>query len=187
MQTPYRLLVLAFALLFASLPLTANAAGFALTAAGMADNALMSPDMGFNKSDAKGVSCGGVNKAPTLAWSSAPAGTQSYAILEVDPSGASGAGVNHWVIYNIPGSATGMSTVEIADGKYTPGRGTGDLVGYRGPCPPIGDLPHHYVFTLFALDAPPGMTAGLDHDGLLAAMKGHVLATTTFVARAERK
>jgi Raf kinase inhibitor-like YbhB/YbcL family protein len=181
------MLVLVFALLFASVPLAAGAAGFALTAAGMADDALMSSDMGFNKTDAKGVSCGGVNRAPSLSWSSAPAGTQSYAILEVDPSGASGAGVNHWVIYNIPASATGISSAEIADAKYTPGRGTGDLVGYRGPCPPIGDLPHHYVFTLFALDLPPSFAPSLDHDGVLAAVKGHVLATTTFVARFERK
>jgi Raf kinase inhibitor-like YbhB/YbcL family protein len=181
------MLVLAFALLFASAPLAAGAAGFSLTAAGLADNALMSPDMGFNKSDAKGVSCGGMNRAPSLSWSSAPAGTQSYAILEIDPSGAGGAGVNHWVVYNIPASATGITTAEVADGKYTPGRGSGDLVGYRGPCPPIGDQPHHYVFTLLALDVPPSLATGLDHEGLLAGVKGHVLATTTFVARAERK
>jgi Raf kinase inhibitor-like YbhB/YbcL family protein len=181
------MLVLVFALLFASVPVAAGAAGFALNAAGMADDAMMSSDMLFNKSDAKGVSCGGVNRAPSLSWSSAPAGTQSYVILETDPSGAGGAGVNHWVLYNIPASATGISGAEVAEGKYTPGRGSGDLVGYRGPCPPIGDLPHHYVYTLLALDLSPALATGLDHDGVLAAVKGHVLATTTFVARAERK
>jgi Raf kinase inhibitor-like YbhB/YbcL family protein len=186
MITPSRLLVFGFALLFASLPAAANAAGFAITAAGMADDAVMATDMAFNKADGKGVPCGGTNRAPSLTWSGAPANTASYAILEVDPGGAGGAGVNHWVIYNIPASATGISGAEVADGKYTPGRGSGDLVGYRGPCPPIGDLPHHYVFTLLALDAPPTFAAGLDHDGLLAAMKGHVLGTTSLVTRFQR-
>jgi Raf kinase inhibitor-like YbhB/YbcL family protein len=186
MNTTSRTLVLAFAVVFASLPLAASAAEFTLAANGMADDAMIPNEMGFNKTDAKGVSCGGVNRAPTLAWSNAPANTQSYAILEVDPGGASGAGVNHWVVYNIPASASGISSAEVAAGKYSPGRGAGDLVGYRGPCPPVGDAPHHYLFTLIALDLPPTLAAGLDHDGLLAAMKGHVLGTTTLVERYQR-
>ena len=26
--------------------------------------------------------------------------------------------------------------------------------GYGGPCPPKGDAPHHYHFTIFAVDTP---------------------------------
>ena len=179
----YRMLVLAFAVLFASLPVAANAAGFVISANGMADNAMLSKDMGFDKASSEGRPCGGVNRAPGFTWANPPDKTQSYAILEVDPDGRAGLGVNHWVIYNIPASATGINTAEIAAGKYTPGRGTGDLVGYRGPCPPLGDAPHHYIVTLFALDAPPAFPAGLDHDGVLAAMKGHVLGATTTIMR----
>jgi Raf kinase inhibitor-like YbhB/YbcL family protein len=187
MQTTYRMLILAFTVLFASLPVAANAAGFVISANGQADNAMLPAAMGFDKQDASGKSCGGINQAPGFSWSNAPAKTTSYAILEVDPDGRGGLGVNHWVIYNIPGSATGISTADIAAGKYTPGRGTGDLVGYRGPCPPPGDAPHHYVVTLFALDSTPDFPAGLDHDGTMAAMKGHILAATTTVMRFQRQ
>jgi Raf kinase inhibitor-like YbhB/YbcL family protein len=188
MQTTYRMLILALAVLFMSLPVAANAAGFVISANGMADDAMLTPDMAFDQMDASNVrSCGGVNKGPTLAWANPPAKTESYAILEVDPDGRAGLGVNHWVIYNIPVSASGISTADIAAGKYTTGRGTGDLTRYRGPCPPPGDSPHHYIFTLFALDAPPAMAPGLDHDGVVAAMKGHVLGATTTILRFERK
>jgi Raf kinase inhibitor-like YbhB/YbcL family protein len=187
MYVPKRSLVLAFALLISSLPLTANAAGFAISPNGLADGALMPADMGYDKPDSTNRPCGGTNKAPGFTWVNPPDKTQSFAILELDPDGQRGAGAKHWVLYNIPASATGISTAEIAAGKYTPGRGIADVVGYRGPCPAIGDAPHHYVFTLYALDAPPALPAGLDRDGLLAAMNGHVLAATTTVLRFQRQ
>jgi Raf kinase inhibitor-like YbhB/YbcL family protein len=186
MKTLVRSFIAAFVLLFASLPLAAGAAGFELTAAGMADDAQWPADMAFAGQDAGKNPCGGTNRAPTLSWSGAPAAAQSFAILEVDPQGQGGLGVNHWVLYNIAPSATGITSAEIAAGKYTPGRGTNDLVGYRGPCPPKGDTPHHYIFTLMALDLAPSLPAGLDHDGVLAAVKGHVLGTSTAVFRFAR-
>ena len=187
MHTTHRMLILAFAVLFASLPVAANAAGFVISTNGEADNALLSADMGYDKMDASGVhSCGGVNKAPGFSWAKPPDKTQSYAILEVDPDGRGGLGVNHWVIYNIPVSATGITTADIAAGKYTPGRGPGDFVGYRAPCPPSGDAPHHYIVQLLALDAPPTLPAGLDHDGVVAAIKGHILGATSTIMRFQR-
>jgi Raf kinase inhibitor-like YbhB/YbcL family protein len=187
MKTTYRMLILAFAVLFTSLPVAANAAGFVVSTNGVTDNTLMTAEYGYDKMDSSNVrSCGGTNKAPGFSWANPPPKTESYAILEVDPDGRGGLGVNHWVIYNIPGSAAGINTADIAAAKYTPGRGTNDLVGYRGPCPPPGDAPHHYVVTLFALDAPASFPAGLDHDGFLAAAKGHILGATTTIFRFAR-
>jgi Raf kinase inhibitor-like YbhB/YbcL family protein len=185
MKNINRLLATAFALALATAPLAANAAGFALSANGLADDGMLSKDMAFDKTstDGRNRPCGGMNRAPGFTWTNAPAGTQSFAILEVDPDGGAGRGVNHWVIYNIPGSATSISPEEIAAGKYTPGRGTGDLVGYRGPCPAPGDAPHHFVVTIYALSAPPAFPAGLDRDGVMAAMQGKVLGATTTVMR----
>src|SRR5580692_10091934 len=103
MHQPKRQLVLAFALLFCGVPLSANAAGFAISANGFTDDALLPADMGFDKPDANNQPCGGINKAPGFSWTNPPDKTQSYAILEVDPDGQRGQGVNHWVEYNIPG------------------------------------------------------------------------------------
>lgn len=122
MKISHRLLVLAFALVFASAPLAANAAGFTVTSNGLADNAMMPDEMRGSAPDANKVSCGGTDKAPGVSWANPPAKTESYAILEVDPDGRAGLGVNHWVLYNIPVSATGINTADVAAGKYTQGK-----------------------------------------------------------------
>ena len=53
----------------------------------------------------------------------------------------------------------------------------GDYYGYDGPCPPWNDvIPHHYVFTLYALDVEKLPLAGrFTGQDVLAAMKGHIL------------
>jgi Raf kinase inhibitor-like YbhB/YbcL family protein len=186
MKIAYRVLILALAVFFAGVPAIANAAGFAISTDGYADDALLPASDGYDKLSGDNKPCGGTNHAPGFSWINAPANTQSFAILEVDPDGRGGLGVNHWVIYNIPGTAIGISTADIAGGKFTPGRGTGDFVGYKGPCPPIGDAAHHYIVTLLAIGAPPTLAAGLDHDGVVAAIKGHILGATTTVFRFQR-
>jgi Raf kinase inhibitor-like YbhB/YbcL family protein len=186
MKIAYRVLILALAVFFAGVPAIANATGFAISTNGYADNALLPASDGYDKTSADNKSCGGTNHAPGFSWVNAPPNTQSFAILEVDPDGHGGLGVNHWVIYNIPGTATGISSADIAAAKFTPGRGSGDLVGYRGPCPPIGDAAHHYIVQLLAIGAPPALAPGLDHDGVLAAIKGHILGATTTVFRFQR-
>ncbi len=186
MNMRFRVLTLAFAVLFGGLQAVAGAAGFMVSSNGFADDALLPPDMAFDKIAGDGKPCGGTNRAPGFSWVNAPDKAQSFAILVVDPQGGGGAGVNHWVIYNIPGTATGISAAEIASGKYTPGPGTGNIVGYRGPCPPVGDAPHHYVVVLYALDTPPTWAPGLDHDGVIAAMKGHIVGATSTIFRFQR-
>ncbi|MDR2165498.1 MAG: YbhB/YbcL family Raf kinase inhibitor-like protein [Zoogloeaceae bacterium] len=54
----------------------------------------------------------------------------------------------------------------------------GDYYGYDGPCPPWNDeLPHRYVFTLYALDvARLPLEGRFDGPALRAALQGHVLA-----------
>ena len=61
----------------------------------------------------------------------------------------------------------------------------GDYYGYDGPCPPWNDeIPHRYVFTLFALDVPqlavPDRFTGED---ARRAMDGHVLARASVTGR----
>jgi len=54
----------------------------------------------------------------------------------------------------------------------------GDYFGYDGPCPPWNDtIPHHYVFTLYALDvATLPLEGAFNAVDVQRAMAGHVLA-----------
>ena len=107
-----------------------------------------------------GFGCEGGNLSPQFSWSGAPDGTQSYALTCFDPDAPTGSGFWHWVVVNIP-----ASTTSLALGAGDPSAGTlpaGALQtrtdfgapGYGGPCPPEGDHPHRYLFTLHAVGAP---------------------------------
>ncbi|MFQ5517063.1 MAG: YbhB/YbcL family Raf kinase inhibitor-like protein [Acidimicrobiia bacterium] len=108
-------------------------------------------------SEAYGFGCAGGNKSPHLAWSGGPDGTKSFAVTCYDPDAPTGSGFWHWVVVNIHPDIS-----ELALGAGDPGAGTlpaGALQtrtdfgapGYGGPCPPQGDHPHRYIFTVFAV------------------------------------
>jgi len=114
------------------------------------------------------MGCNGQNISPALNWSNAPAGTKSFAVTAYDPDAPTGSGWWHWVMYNIPADATGL-VAGAGNGRNAPrgsqeGRTDFGSKGYGGPCPPAGDKPHHYHFTVFALkvdklDVPGDATA----------------------------
>src|SRR5471030_2923602 len=124
--------------------------------------------------------CPGKNVSPELAWHNAPAGTKSFAILIYDVDGQYGAGVSHWVAYNIAPSVTELQEGDGTAGRnFTGGSGTRSNANYIGPCPPQGDGPHHYLITVMATDLEPALAPGLTRDQLLAAAKGHLLSSAT--------
>jgi Raf kinase inhibitor-like YbhB/YbcL family protein len=124
--------------------------------------------------------CPGQNVSPHLAWSHPPDGTKSYAILMYDIDGQFGAGVSHWVAYNIAPNVRELAEGDGTAGKhYTGGSGTRGNANYLGPCPPRGDGQHHYLITVIALDVEPTLAAGLTRDAFLAAVKGHQLAASS--------
>jgi Raf kinase inhibitor-like YbhB/YbcL family protein len=117
------------------------------------------------------------NLSPSISWSDVPAGARSIAILCDDPDAPRGNWV-HWVIFNIPASAGGLSqgvpkAGNLADGSI---QGVNDfkMTGYDGPAPPGGT--HRYVFRVFALDSFLGLGAGCSKDDLVGAMAGHIVA-----------
>src|SRR3954451_21204708 len=57
--------------------------------------------------------CVGENISPPLAWSGAPEGTKSFAMIMLDPEGRAPAGVVHMVIYGIPGDVRGFAEGEL--------------------------------------------------------------------------
>jgi Raf kinase inhibitor-like YbhB/YbcL family protein len=85
-----------------------------------------------------------------------------------DPDAPTGSGWWHWVMYNIPAGTTGL-VAGAGGGRNVPrgsaqGRTDFGSKGYGGPCPPVGDKPHHYNITVFALkvdkiDVPGDATA----------------------------
>jgi Raf kinase inhibitor-like YbhB/YbcL family protein len=104
-----------------------------------------------------GFGCSGGNRSPHLAWSGAPEGTRSFALTCFDPDAPTGSGFWHWVVVNIPVEVTelALDAGNPKSGKLPAGalqtRTELGLTGYLGPCPPQGDHPHRYLFTIFAV------------------------------------
>lgn len=143
------------ALVFAAVLATgpAFAGGFKLTSAEFADGDYLGNEQVF-----AGFGCAGQNVSPSLSWNDPPAGTKSFAVTVYDPDAPTGSGWWHWVIANLPpatrGIAKGAGTKEgtgLPEGAVQVRTDFG-APGYGGPCPPKGDHPHRYLFTVYALD-----------------------------------
>jgi hypothetical protein len=126
----------------------------------------------------KEFTCDGEDKSPLLDWTTAPSGTETLALTVTDPD-APGGTFKHWVIYNLPANTTGLPEGVPKLGQLANGSRQGKTdfgkVGYGGPCPPAGK-PHHYMFTLYALDTQVEVPAGAPYSHVESAMQGHVLA-----------
>jgi Raf kinase inhibitor-like YbhB/YbcL family protein len=124
--------------------------------------------------------CDGADVSPPLAWSGAPSGVVTFALIADDPDAPGGAWV-HWVLFNLAGDARALpedvpKTDQLRQlGAAEQGRNDFRRVGYGGPCPPPG-RPHHYVFRLSALDLSLPLRAGATKQEVERAMRGHVLA-----------
>ncbi len=108
-------------------------------------------------SEAFGFGCTGGNRSPQLAWSGAPAGTESFAVTCFDPDAPTGSGFWHWVVVDIPATVSALPTGagDPAAGLMPAGalevRTDFGKPGYGGPCPPQGANIHRYIFTLHAV------------------------------------
>ena len=130
----------------------------------------------------------GLDISPPLAWINVPAGTQAFVLICDDPDAPVGTWV-HWVLYDIPGTATNLPE-RVASTPTVPGIGTHGVndfrrLGYGGPAPPPGK-PHRYFFKLYALDAPTGLASGRSKRDLLHAINGHILAKAQLMGTYKR-
>jgi Raf kinase inhibitor-like YbhB/YbcL family protein len=138
----------------------------------------------------------GKNVSPALMWSGAPANTKQFALVYDDPDVVFGGQTFvHWVAYKIPGTAKGLPAELPMDAVLTaPADIAGTIqglsgfkrTGYRGPAPPPGK-PHHYTWTVYALDADLPLEPGLNRNQLMEAIKGHIIGQGSLVAIYERK
>jgi len=134
-----------------------------------------------------GFGCKGGNVSPQLSWTGAPAQTRSYAISVFDPD-APGGGWWHWVVFDIPAEVRfvprGAGAVDASPAGARQARNDFGERAYGGACPPPGDKPHRYVFTVHALgrarlDLPDDATAAQ----VGAAIEAQRIASASITAR----
>jgi len=143
--------------------------------------ALTSSAFAHNGPIPKLYTCQGKDISPALAWSGLPAKTKSLALIVDDPDAPDPAKPKmtwvHWVLYDIPPSATGLEEA-VAPAALPAGTREGlndwNRTGYGGPCPPIGR--HRYFHKLYALDTVLPDLNRPTKAALETAMQGHVLA-----------
>lgn len=102
--------------------------------------------------------CDGADVSLPLHWTGVPAHATGLALTMLDLN-ASGGTFVHWQLTRIPASRTGLEPGQVPAGVTQGANGFGST-GYRGPCPPRGDPPHHYVITLTALRGHDSVALG---------------------------
>lgn len=129
----------------------------------------------------------GEDTSPPLEWSDVPDGTRSFALICHDPDApvvsAGGYGFVHWVLYNIPGTATSLA--EGGDG-HASGPSDFGKPGYGGPMPPEGHGTHRYFFWILALVREPDLDSGLTLRQLLEEIEPDVVGMNRLMGTYER-
>ena len=154
--------------------------------------AIASPAFAANGPLPAKYTCEGDDLSPPLSWSGAPAGTKCFVLVVDDPDAPDPAAPRmtwvHWVLYDIPASATGLA--EAIDRSALPAgtrEGLNDWgrTGYGGPCPPIGR--HRYFHKLYALDALLPDLGRARKAAVEKAMQGHILQEAVLVGTYQKR
>lgn len=142
---------------------------------------LTSPKFGNGEQIPNAYTCkAGYSSAmsPPLAWTGAPAGTQSFVLIMRNPNVAASAdNQTLWLLYDIPATTGMLNSMRNEDTTFPNGKIGKNLmltVGYYPPCATT----HGYPFVLYALDVKLGLPTGQNTSQIKKAMEGHVLATT---------
>ncbi len=190
-----------------------------LTWEGLGTDGTIPPSQAFCAYDDSGKLGNGGNQNPAIRWQHAPEGTKSFAVVMLDPDvpqdttkagredytipeNAKRQNFYHWVMFNIPATATEIAAGADSNAVKMGGKSFGKTPlgmrarndyarffrknpgpwgGYDGPCPPFNDARlHHYTITVYALGVPelkiPGAATG---HTLQIAMRNHILASAS--------
>jgi Raf kinase inhibitor-like YbhB/YbcL family protein len=104
-----------------------------------------------------GFTCDGDNVSPPLSWSGVPEGASELRISLRDPDAPRGT-FTHWLVVGVDPASTDVGQGTVPTNGAEEANSFGDDA-YGGPCPPRGDEPHRYVFTVEALDAAGNVLA----------------------------
>jgi Raf kinase inhibitor-like YbhB/YbcL family protein len=119
----------------------------------------------------------GANSSPPIWWTNIPNGTKSIALICDDPDAPKGTWT-HWVIYNIPAKEPGLgagypTSADLPNGAKQ-GTNSFQRTGWGGPDPPPGK-PHHYIFTVYALNTTLNSQSGMTAEQLRGTMNNHIV------------
>ncbi len=138
-----------------------------------------------------GFGCNGQNISPKLHWENPPKGTKSFAITVYDPDAPTGSGWWHWIVVNIPVNVRDIP--RDASAKKLLPKGAIETMtdfgkaGFGGACPPKGDKPHAYKFTIYALDTDKLDVTSKSDSALVGFMIGkHTIQKATIVSYYQR-
>lgn len=163
---------------------TALAEEFMLSSPDLAQGQKLSEQLVFN-----GFGCTGGNQSPSLQWQGAPEGTKSFAVTVYDPDAPTGSGWWHWVVFDLPSTTKNLNRNSGSLDMNGLPKGAIQVrtdfgtAGFGGACPPQGDVPHRYIFTVWALDVKklgPDTNASAAMVGFM--LNQHKLASSTIEA-----
>ena len=143
--------------------------------------ALTSPAFADGGTIPRHHSCDGGDVSPPLAWQGVPSGARELALLVEDPDAPGGTFV-HWVLFKLGAETHGLSEGKVPAGARQ-GENSSGKAAYAGPCPPKGDAPHHYEFTLYALSSALDLPNGAAPDEVRSAVAKAALARGELVGR----
>ena len=133
---------------------------------------LTSSDFKDNGTIPTEFTCAGAGSSPVLRWSAPPPGTKQLALLVFDPDAGSD-GFVHYLVWGIAPNLRSAQRDRYPGG--IPGMNGRGSEGWVPPCPPPGG-PHHYQFTLFALDHAPEIAPTANVRQFLDGIEGSVIA-----------
>lgn len=129
------------------------------------------------------------NSSPELRWTDPPAETAGFAVVMEDHQNPT-AIFAHWVIYNIPKNIrhlpAGIPPQETLPNGIRQGLNDFGKLGYAGPCPPMRDGAHPYVFKIFALRMLPELPNRSNRAQLLAGIMPHIVTSAEIRGKYQR-
>jgi Raf kinase inhibitor-like YbhB/YbcL family protein len=172
--------------LWSRTPAEAATAAFSVTSAVVHNGAAMPPLQISNRGG-----CSGANQSPPLTWTHPPSGTAAFAVTMADLDAKVGV-LWHWILFDIPAATTTMAqNADFDPALRPPGArqavNSFNVLGYSGPCPPRGSLPHHYLITVWALtQAQMPFKNGEPADAIAIYLRRHAIGHASLTPRYSR-